>query len=116
MDLLFIGIGGTFGGLFRFHLGKLLSEKRKTFFPATFFVNLLGALLLGMVVGADIGNRLILFSGEGFLGAFTTFSTFMYESIDLFSHNKLKALLYIFGSLLLGITGYTAGFMLGRCI
>ena len=115
MELIYIGFGGVLGSIARYKLGKCLTEKMNTAFPVgTFLVNISGALLLGMVVGLRPPAGIILFAAEGFLGAYTTFSTFMYEGFSLFQGNeKMNTFIYFFGSLLLGIIGYVAGFWIG---
>ena len=116
MDLLLVGIGGALGSIARFRLGKVIAKKTKTTFPlGTFIVNITGAILLGFVCGMDAGRNLYLLLADGFLGAYTTFSTFMYEGFNLFQGNeRLNAIIYIAASLLLGIAGYVAGFILGQ--
>ena len=116
MNLLWVGLGGICGGLARFQLGKLMSQKFKTTFPiGTWIINITGALLLGVVTSLDAGKSLYLLLGDGFLGAYTTFSTFMYEGFNLFQENeKLNAFLYIVSSLLLGIIGYVVGFSIAE--
>jgi len=118
MELLLVGIGGLFGGITRFHIGKIISQKSVVKFPlGTLIINITGAVLLGMVTSVDAGNNIYLLFGDGFLGAYTTFSTFMYEGFCLFRGNKKKnALTYIIGSLILGIAGYAAGYALGKLI
>lgn len=112
MHYLIVGIGGAFGGLTRFYLGKRLLRHRDKRFPvATFIINITGAVLLGIVSAADPGEHIYLLLGDGFLGAYTTFSTFMYEGFNLLNdHKKLNAWIYISASLLLGILGYIGGF------
>lgn len=112
MNLLLVGIGGALGGIVRYQLGKMLSQKSGTAFPlGTFIINITGALLLGIVTSIKAGDNAYLLLGDGFLGAYTTFSTFMYEGFNLFRENETRnALVYILGSLLLGIIGYFAGF------
>jgi CrcB protein len=74
-------------------------------------------LLLGIISSAGTGGNLYLLLGDGFLGAYTTFSTFMYEGFNLFQENdKMNAFVYILGSLFLGILGYIIGFGLGRLL
>lgn len=118
MDLILIGVGGMFGGLCRFQLGKVISQKFNTAFPiGTFLINITGAILLGLLTSIDAGNRAYLLWGDGFLGAYTTFSTFMYEGFNLFQKNeKLNAFTYILGSLILGIIGYVSGYALGKLL
>ncbi len=111
MDLIWVGIGGAFGSLARYQLGKMIAQKSKSSFPInTFIINIAGAILLGIITGVETGNDLYLLLADGFLGAFTTFSTFMYEGFNLFKDNEKKnAIVYIVSSLILGIIGYTIG-------
>lgn len=116
MDLVFIGIGGAIGSLARYKLGKVIAEKSSTTFPiGTFIINITGAILLGIISSLDVSKNMYLLLGDGFLGAYTTFSTFMYEGFNLFQENeKMNAFTYILGSLLLGVVGYALGFELGK--
>jgi CrcB protein len=118
MDLIYIGFGGALGSIARYKLGKVLTEKMNSSFPAgTFFINISGALLLGLAVGLRLPANIMLLAANGFLGAFTTFSTFMYEGFNLFQENeKLNAFVYILGSLFLGIVGYISGFAIGKSL
>jgi CrcB protein len=118
MDLFLVGAGGALGSLVRYQLGKAVTERSKTSFPAgTFIINITGAILLGLVSNLDVSKNMYLLLGDGFLGAYTTFSTFMYEGFNLFQENeKLNAFTYILGSLFLGIIGYVLGFELGKMI
>lgn len=116
MELVFVGIGGALGSLARYQLGRVIAEKTGTAFPTgTFVINITGAILLGLVSSLGAAGNAYLLLGDGFLGAYTTFSTFMYEGFSLFRENeKLNAFAYILGSLFLGIIGYVLGFGLGR--
>lgn len=118
MNLILVGIGGMFGGLCRFQLGKVISQKSNTAFPiGTFIINITGAILLGILTSFDAGSRTYLLLGEGFLGAFTTFSTFMYEGFNLFQENeKLNGFVYILGTLFLGVIGYVFGYEIGKLL
>jgi len=111
MQYLLVAAGGAFGSLARFLIGRKVSENYKGGFPAgTFLINITGAVLLGAVSAAGLQPSGYSLFGDGFLGAYTTFSTFMYEGFNLFQDNeKLNAAVYIAGSLALG----TAGFMMG---
>ncbi len=116
MNLVLVGIGGALGSLVRYKLGKVITERSHTTFPTgTLIINITGAILLGIVTSFGAKGNAYLLLGDGFLGAYTTFSTFMYEGFNLFRENeKLNAFAYILGSLLLGIIGYIAGFALGN--
>lgn len=114
MNLVFVGIGGALGSLVRYKLGKVITEKSDTTFPiGTLIINITGAILLGIVTSLETERNVYLLLGDGFLGAYTTFSTFMYEGFNMFQENeKMNAFAYILGSLFLGILGYIAGFAL----
>jgi len=118
LEYLLVGVGGILGSLARYRLGRLVSERLKIVFPlATFIINVSGAFLLGLVNGAGLGGGAYLMVAEGFLGAYTTYSTFVYEGFSLFRINeKANALIYIGSSLLLGIIGFIAGYAVGRMI
>ncbi len=89
MDLLLVGIGGALGSITRYQLGKLIAQKRDTVYPVgIFIINISGALLLGLVNGIGITGAFYMLIANGFLGAYTTFSTFMYEGFILFLENK----------------------------
>ena len=114
LELILVGIGGICGSLARYWLGKFISSHSKRHIPVgTFLINSSGAILLGLISGANPSRNLSLLFCDGFLGAYTTFSTFMYEGFCLFQDKKtLNALTYILGSLFLGIAGYEAGTVL----
>lgn len=76
-----VGVGGALGALCRYWTDALLETER---FPlSTLTVNVLGSFVLGLVVFADLGESIVLFVGLGFCGAYTTFSTFSVETVQL---------------------------------
>lgn len=111
MELLLIGIGGAAGSVARYKLGKLITQRSKSTFPVgTFIINITGAILLGLVLGLDPGKDMRLLFADGFLGAYTTFSTFMYEGFNMFRDNeKNNAFVYIISTLILGMAGFIGG-------
>ena len=112
MTWLWVGLGGALGSLTRYRLGRWISEQNRSNFPfGTYCINLTGALLLGMISGIQLPDSVYLLIGDGFLGAYTTYSTFMYEGFNLYQENeKRNALMYILSSLLLGIVCYVIGY------
>lgn len=115
MTYLLVAVGGAAGSLVRYSLGVFLSKKSKTTFPiGTFIINITGAILLGIVSTIGVYNNMTLLLADGFLGAYTTFSTFMYEGFNLFHEKqKLNSVIYILSSLILGIVGYVIGTKIG---
>jgi len=95
----------------RYSAGREITKRSKSTFPfGTFFINIAGAFLLGIISSIHAGPNTYLLLGDGFLGAFTTFSTFMYEGFNLFKDNdRLNAFTYIGVSLILGVLGYMLG-------
>lgn len=116
MEYILVGIGGILGSLSRFKLGKIIVLKTKSTFPiGTFIINITGAFLLGLLTSINYNNSIYSFFGDGFLGAYTTFSTFMYEGFSLFKNNrKLNAVFYMGISIIIGIVGYSIGYSLGK--
>lgn len=115
MEYLLLGIGGALGSITRYQLGKIITEKSSTSYPiGTFIINITGAVLLGILSSVNVNKNVYILLGDGFLGAYTTFSTFMYEGFNLFQENeKMNAFIYILSTLILGIIGYTIGLRIG---
>jgi len=118
MQYIIVAIGGVAGSIARFAVGKYIAERKALSFPlSTFLINIIGAFLLGFANGMDINSKLSLLFADGFLGAFTTFSTFMYEGFFLFQEDeKMPAFRYIFTTLFLGIIGFIIGLEIGKFI
>ena len=112
MTWVLIGIGGALGSVARYQLGKIIGEKVAGTFPwATFLINVSGAFLLGFLTALHLEENIFALIGTGFLGAYTTFSTFMYEGCTLIKENdKLNAIVYIVSSLVVGIIGFAIGY------
>lgn len=118
MEIFLVGIGGVGGALSRYGVALAMARCFNTNFPmATFLVNIIGSLLLGWSI-AHLGQQPSLAAGlekhllqVGFLGSFTTFSTFGYEVIGMFQESQWKNLvLYVSGTVLLGLMACAAGF------
>lgn len=111
MNLTLVAIGGIFGGLCRYRLGLFLLKKSAAKFPLhTFLINLSGAFLLGVLTAFQPEHSAYLLLGDGFLGAYTTFSTFAYEGYQQFEQKSPYAAFYTIGSLVLGVAAYLIGF------
>ncbi len=115
--LVWVGIGvfGALGALARFWVGGAIASRRPSDFPAgTFVVNLSGAFALGLLTGIKLQSDLLLVLGTGFLGGYTTFSTWMVETQRLGEDSEQILLYaYLFGSLLAGLAAAGLGWLLG---
>ncbi|WP_342431470.1 fluoride efflux transporter CrcB [Neobacillus sp. FSL H8-0543] len=110
-----VGIGGFFGAIARLSISNQLNKKFKTKLPlGTLTVNLSGAFLLGILLGAKVDVMVILLLGTGFLGAFTTFSTLKLEMVQMHlkKYNK-EFFLYLFTTYGIGLLLAYLGFWIG---
>ncbi|MEH7884323.1 fluoride efflux transporter CrcB [Bacillus sp. JJ1609] len=91
LNVFLVGLGGFFGAITRFSLSQYINKKFSFKIPiATLFINLLGSFLLGLIIGIGMRGSALLLIGTGFMGAFTTFSTFKLEGIQLHLEKRKK--------------------------
>ncbi|MEC1721615.1 fluoride efflux transporter CrcB [Schinkia azotoformans] len=116
-----IGFGGAIGAAVRFLLGDFInkrwSKKLGRFPVGTWIINISGSFLLGVIANYHLSNSIEdwvwYFVGVGFCGAYTTFSTFGFETIRLIEDKKIKiAIEYILSSLVVGIASASVGFII----
>jgi CrcB protein len=116
--LVWVGIGvmGAAGAYARFSATAMITRRRATAFPwGTFSVNLSGGFALGFLTGLGVGGDALLILGTGFLGGYTTFSTWMVESQRLGEDGDSSNLvLYLAGSMLAGVVMTAAGWVLAE--
>lgn len=89
LQALYIGLGGFFGSIARWLLSRYLSSWSGMFPLGTVTVNVLGCIAIGFLLYATVTGRIASlefrnFAAIGFIGAFTTMSTFTYEAVRLF--------------------------------
>ncbi len=113
-QLVLVGAGGFFGAICRFIISQKLNRSIPHFPLGTLTVNLAGAFFLGFIAGGHFPESWALFLGTGFMGAFTTFSTFKQESVRLAQHKKWEGVFLYLGvsytaGILLAFTGYFLG-------
>ncbi len=116
-----VGIGGFIGTIARFVLGSYIGNRFGTRFPyGTFVINVSGSFLLGMVMTVlaqktDASPNWRYLVPIGFIGAYTTFSTFEYETLRTVQDGQvLIGFANIALSVIVGLAAVWAGIVVGR--
>jgi CrcB protein len=116
-----VALFGAVGAVSRYVVDRAIEQRSESVFPwATFTVNLTGCLLFGVLTGALVDRHdtpawLRVGIVMGFVGGYTTFSTYAAEALDLTEERKFAvAALYAAGSVALGMLAVFAGLRLGR--
>ncbi len=123
MQSLWIGVAGFLGAVSRYHVDGWISRRTGDDFPfGTLAVNISGCLLLGFLVTL-FAERLVpsphlrAAVTVGFLGAYTTFSTFAYQALRLGEDGApARAVLYVVASVVLGVLAAWIGTALGKAV
>ena len=123
MQILAVALGGALGAVSRFCVGNIVGKCFGGALPyGTFLINIVGCFFMGLLMTVIAERQLLpsawrLFLCVGFLGGFTTFSSFGFETFWLINHGKLvEALGYAGGSVLLGLASVIAGVYIGRVV
>jgi CrcB protein len=119
VSLVLIWIGGVTGALCRYHVGRVI--QRGNLFPVgTCIINISGSFAFGLLASyiATATNphreQLVLLLGVGFCGAYTTFSTFAWETVELWqTRRRGYALLNVFGQPLIACFATWIGLISG---
>jgi CrcB protein len=123
MPLVLIGLGGFAGAISRYLVDGVVSDRTGGGFPwGTLAVNATGSFVLGLLFAmtteraflpAEIRGPVMI----GFIGAYTTFSTYMLESWGLIEGGSYgAALANLGGSLVIGLAAVAAGLLIGRAV
>ena len=119
--VLAVFVGGGIGSVFRFLVGLYVQKIVNVDFPVgTFVVNALGCFLVGVAFSVlvehfEIATVYRLLFITGFLGGFTTFSTFSYDATYMFVNGQyLKFLLYTMATVFVGYLLTLAGYYIGK--
>lgn len=119
-QLLLVFIGGGFGSVLRYLVGKFLNNTGNAIPYGTFLANILGSLFIGIILGYASKNELVsqnytLLLATGFCGGFTTFSTFAYENhVFLKSGDFTSFAIYTIISFVVGFLAVFGGMYLVR--
>lgn len=117
IQFIMVGLGGALGSMMRYLIS--LIPVNNTFPVLTLITNLLGALLIGFIVGLSdnlfISKKFLLFLKTGVCGGFTTFSTFSLEAVQLFQRGEpFLGAVYAILSVVLCFSGIILGEYWGR--
>lgn len=116
-NILLVGLGGAVGAMLRYGVTLVCTAAHWSTNLATFIVNSLGSLVMGILLGLLSQSPLLLLLTVGLCGGFTTFSTFSMQAATLFEQGKWgPALLYIFGTVAVCIAFAALGYWLGQKI
>lgn len=120
---LFIAVGGSLGSIARYWVGSTISGRFGTRFPyGTFVINMTACVIIGFALTylgkrADLNPAWRFLIPVGFVGAYSTFSTYEWETLsNLRSGAFLLAALYAVGSLLLGLVAVWGGSLLAEVL
>jgi len=117
MTTLFVAVGGVLGVLARFGIGRLTLHHEQHLW-STVGINIVGSFLLGLLVAENwFGRDLREGIGVGFLGGFTTFSTFSVQAVlEVDAGEPARAAAYVAASVIGGLVAAGAGYALGRTL
>ena len=119
-EVLWVGLGGFLGANARYLLSAWIAARFGTAFPyGTFVINVSGSFILGMIMGLldvhALSPTIRLSLGIGLVGAYTTFSTFTYETLRLIETGSLLlAIANVIGSVVVGMLAAVVGLNVGR--
>ncbi len=117
---LLIALGGAIGANARYLVSTWAANRAGIEFPyGTFLVNASGSLLMGFFLNLMGGNEpgIKLLIATGFLGSYTTFSTFAYETLALVRRGAIRSsLVHVLGSTITGIAGVGLGMALADVV
>ena len=114
-----VGVAAAAGATARYVIDQYVRYRRPGAFPlGTWLINISGSFLLGLLAGLSTGHGLpeqaVRIFGTGFCGAYTTFSTFSYETILLSKKEQTGlAILYSLSSLVAGLSAGAVGLGVG---
>lgn len=123
-QILIIGLGGASGSILRYLFSQFtthMSESKVLFPWGTFGVNIIGCLLIGILFEISnqydwLSENIQLFFVVGFCGGFTTFSSYMLDGLLLGKESIAISILYIIGSICLGLLSVVLGIFMVRSI
>jgi CrcB protein len=121
MNYVWVGVGGFLGAVARYAVGAWMTRRFGLGFPyGTFVINISGCFILGLLLAVldtrtALPSQLRLMGPIGFVGAYTTFSTFEYETLRTVQDGRSGlAMVYVLLSVVVGYLAAWLGQSLGR--
>lgn len=113
-----VAVAGGLGAVARFVVDSAVASRRGRDFPyGTLVVNLSGAIILGFLTGLALGSNAALVAGTGVVGAYTTFSTWMFETERLTEEREtVNAMTNLVLALILGVAAAALGKAIGASL
>ncbi len=123
LNYILVSAGAAIGGALRFGISSYIQKNISVIFPyGTLFVNVAGSFILGIIMfylneKELIGNDFRLFLSVGFCGGFTTFSTFSYETLNLFRDSEFGLAIYnVLLNVVLCLVGIYLAYLISKLI
>ena len=122
MNAMYLVVGGALGTLARYYAGLAITNATGGRSLATFAINVTGSFIIGLFLALGQernawSNAIVLLVAVGFLGGFTTFSTFAWQTLQLAEDgNTAGALFNVGGSIVAGLIAVWAGASLARAL
>jgi fluoride exporter len=123
LGALLVALGGGIGSVTRYLVSGWFASRFGPAFPyGTFVINITGSFIIGVFLAfaqqrVSLSPYWRLFFAVGFVGGYTTFSTFEYESVRLLQEGEmLLGALYLVGSVVTGAVGAVSGIAVGSWI
>ena len=121
MNALYVLVGGALGSLLRYYVGIWVTNAVGARSPATFVVNIAGSFAIGAFLTLSVerswSSAVVLLVAVGFLGGFTTFSTFTWQTYELVETGHLgRALINVSASLVVGMLAVWSGVVLAKVV
>lgn len=121
VNALYVLAGGALGSLMRYYVGIWVTNAVGARSPATFAVNIAGSFAIGVFLTLSVerswSNAVVLLVAVGFLGGFTTFSTFTWQTYQLIDNGHPgQALLNVGASVAIGLLAVWGGVLAAKAI
>lgn len=122
MTWILVAAGAAVGAPLRYVVDRLVQRRNETVFPwGTWLVNVVGSFLMGVLVALAVAGRvdddLAALLVVGFCGAFTTYSTFSYETVQLLLEGARRyAVVNVVGNVSVGVAAAALGWWLGSLL